>query len=57
MAKLGKNSYRTAKGEKKLNCYMVPLTKELVAQTNITESDELKITTKDNKIIIEKENK
>lgn len=53
MAKLGKNSYRTAKGEKKLNCYLIPLSKEIVAKTNITEQDELKITVKDNKIIVE----
>lgn len=55
MAKLGRNSYRTAKGEKKLNCYMVPISKEIVAQTNITESDELKVSAENNKIIIEKE--
>lgn len=54
MAKLGKNFYRTAKGEKKLNCYMIPISKELVAQTNITDKDELKVSVKDNKIIIEK---
>lgn len=56
MAKLGKNSYWTSKGEKKLNCYMVPVSKEIVAQTNITEKDELKITAKDNKIIVERGN-
>lgn len=55
MSKLGKNYYRTAKGEKKLNCYMIPISKELVAQTNIKEQDELKVSVKDNKIIIEKQ--
>lgn len=55
MAKLGKNYYRTAKGEKRLNCYMIPLAKELIAKTNITDQDELKITVKDNKIIVEKQ--
>ena len=55
MAKLGKNYYRTAKGEKRLNCYMIPLAKELIAKTNITDQDELKISVKDNKIIVEKQ--
>lgn len=55
MAKLGKNYYRTAKGEKRLNCYMIPLAKELIAQTDITDQDELKISVKDNKIIVEKQ--
>lgn len=55
MAKLGKNYYRTANGDKKLNCYMIPLSKELIAQTNISEEDELKISVKDGKIIVEKQ--
>lgn len=55
MAKLGKVYYRTAKGEKKLNTYMISLSKELVAQTNISDEDELKISVKNNKIIVEKQ--
>ena len=55
MAKLGKNQYRTASGEIKLNCYYVAISKEIIAKTNISENDNLKITVKDNKIIIEKE--
>ena len=54
MAKLGKNYYRTAKGEKRLNCYMIPIKKELVTRTNITDQDELKISVNNNKIIVEK---
>lgn len=54
MSKLGKNYYRTANGDKKLNCYMIPLSKEIIAQTNITEQDELKVSVKNNKIIVEK---
>lgn len=54
MAKLGKNYYRTARGEKRLNCYMVPIAKEIIAQTNINERDELKISVYQNKIVIEK---
>lgn len=55
MAKLGKNYYRTAKGEKKLNCYMIPIAKEIVAKTNISELDELKISVVHGKIVVEKE--
>ena len=55
MGKLGKNLYRTSKGEVKLNCYVISIPKEVVAKTNITENDILKITAKDNKIVIEKE--
>lgn len=56
MGKLGKNLYRTSKGETRLNCYLVSISKDIVAQTNITDNDELKVYAKDNKIIIEKEN-
>ena len=55
MAKLGRNTYRTAKGETRLNCYMVPIKKELIAKTDITENDELKISVIHGKIVIEKE--
>lgn len=55
MPKLAKNYYRTAKGEKKLNCYCVNLSKEIVNKTNIKEEDNIKVSVKDNKIIIEKE--
>ena len=55
MPKLSKNMYRSVKtGEKKLNCYSVNISKEIVSETNITEEDDLKIYAKGNKIIIEK---
>lgn len=54
MAKLNKQYYYTSTGEKKLNCYHVIITKEIVNKANIKEEDEIKIYTNDNKIIIEK---
>ena len=53
MPKLAKNMYTTAKGERKLNCYVVNIPKEVVEKTNLKDAD-LKISSKDNKIIIEK---
>lgn len=57
MPKLSKNMYVTSKGEKKLNCYHVPIKKETVAKTNIQEQDELNIYAENNKIVIEKSEK
>lgn len=54
MAKLTKQMYYKANGEKKINCYKVALSKEIVKQANINDDDEIKIYTKDNMIIIEK---
>lgn len=54
MPKLAKNTYITSKGEKKLNCYHIPIKKELVAKTDISEQDELNIYAENNKIIVEK---
>ena len=45
--------YTTAKGERKINCYVVNIPKEVVEKTNLKDAD-LKISSKDNKIIIEK---
>ena len=53
MAKLGKNMYTTASGERKLNCYVVNIPKEVVEQTNLVDK-KLKIYAKENKIIIDK---
>ena len=53
MPKLAKQYYLNAKGEKKVNCYKVNLSKQLVDKTNL-EDKEIKISTKDNKIIIER---
>lgn len=56
MPKLAKNMWTNSKGERKVNCYLINLSKEIVSQTNINEEDEVKIYVKDNKIIIEKVN-
>ena len=54
MQKLAKNYYRLANGEKRINCYMANIPKEVVGKTNITDDDEIKIYAEDDKIIIEK---
>lgn len=54
MAKLIKQMYYKANGEKKINCYKVALSKEIVKQAKIKDDDEIKIYTKYNMIIIEK---
>ena len=54
MPKLAKNMYRSLKtGERRLNCYVVNLPKEVVNKTDLVDK-ELKITSDNNKIIIEK---
>lgn len=53
MTKLAKQYYLNAKGEKKVNCYKLNLSKQLVDKTDL-EDKEIKIITKDNKIIIER---
>lgn len=54
MPKLAKNMYRSVKtGEKKLNCYLVHISKEIVNKTDL-EDKELNIYAENNKIIIEK---
>ena len=53
MAKLGKNSYTTSKGEKKLNCYIINISKEVANEADLVDK-ELKIYAKDGKIIIDK---
>ena len=54
MPKLAKNMYRSLKtGERRLNCYVINLPKEIVNKTDLVDK-ELKITTDNNKIIIEK---
>lgn len=55
MPKLAKNYYYGKNGERKVNCYLVNISKEVVKSTNIGEDDHITIYAKDNKIIIEKE--
>lgn len=54
MAKLNKQSYTTAKGERKVNCYTVNIPKKVVKSSNICDYDEIKIYAEEDKIIIEK---
>ena len=54
MPKLAKQYYYSPNGERKINCYKAPISKELLKQTNIKENDPIKIYAKGNKIIIEK---
>lgn len=53
MGKLAKQMYTTAKGERKLNCFVVNIPKEVVLRTNLVDK-EIVVYAKDNKIIIEK---
>ena len=56
MPKLAKQMYYSvSKGEKKINCYKLNIPKKIVEQTNFKDGDELKISVKDNKIVIEKQ--
>lgn len=54
MPKLAKNMYTTAKGERKLNCYVIHIPKKIVDETNIDENDNIKIYAENDKIIIKK---
>lgn len=53
MSKLAKQYWINSKGEKKVNCYKLNLSKQLVDKTDLGDK-EIKIVVKDNKIIIEK---
>lgn len=53
MGKLAKQMYITAKGERKINCYIVNIPKEVVNKTDLSDK-ELKIYTENGKIIIDK---
>ncbi len=54
MPKLAKNYYYGKNGERKVNCYLVNIPKTILSKTNISDGDEIKISVKNNKIIIEK---
>ena len=43
MAKLTKQMYYKADGSKKINCYKVAISKEIVKQANIQDDEEIKI--------------
>lgn len=52
MTKLNKMYYYTSKGEKKLNCYNVPIPKIIVEKAQL-ENVEIQIKVENKKIIIE----
>lgn len=54
MSKLAKIMYSTAKGERKLNCYVKNIPKEIVKQAGINENDDLLVRAEKGKIIIER---
>lgn len=54
MAKLTKQMYYKADGTKRINCYKVAISKEIVKKSKIQDNDEIKISAGENKIIIEK---
>ena len=54
MAKLIKQMYYNKKGETKINTYMVKIPKAIVEQSNIKNSDELKFSVVNGKIVIER---
>lgn len=53
MAKLAKNMYTTSAGQRKLNCFVLNIPKEVVLRTDLV-GKELLIYAKDGKIIIDK---
>ena len=55
MSKLNKNYYYSRTGERKVNCYIVNVPKEVLQKSCIKEDDFIRVYAKDNKIIIEKE--
>lgn len=54
MPKLAKNYYYNSKGEKKLNCYILHIPKDLLARSGISEEEEIKINVEDKKIVVER---
>ena len=53
MAKLAKQYWINAKGEKKLNCYKATIPRELVEKLNLQDK-EIKVKIFNNKIVIDK---
>ena len=53
MPRMSRMYYHTSKGEKKLNCYHIPISKEIVEEAKL-ENVQLKIRAENGKIIIEK---
>ena len=54
MAKVNKQNYYNSKGEAKVSCYKVAISKFILQASGIKEDDEIVIYAENNKIIIEK---
>lgn len=54
MSKLNKQVYYNSKGEKKINCYHIVVSKEIVAKAGIEADDEIEIKAVGKRIIVEK---
>jgi len=54
VSKLNKQVYYNSKGEKKINCYHIIVSKEVVAKAGINEDDEIEVKAVDKKIVVEK---
>lgn len=54
MPKLAKNMYTTSKGERKLNCYVCAIPKELVKKAGIEDDDEIVVYEQLDTIVIAK---
>ena len=55
MAKLCKNYYRTAKGERRVNSFMWAIPKKIVQEANIDIDKEIHVHAEDGKIILEQD--
>ena len=55
MAKLTKFWWTNSKGERKVNCYNIMIPRDIVEQSSIKDTETVKFSVKDGKIIIEKE--
>lgn len=54
MAKLVKQKYYNKNGEEKINCFLLKIPKVIVQQSTIKDTDEIKLSVVDGKIIIER---
>lgn len=54
MSKLNKQVYYNSKGEKKINCYHIIVSKEVVAKAGFNDDDEVEVRAVGKKIVVEK---
>ena len=56
LKKLAKHHYYMKSGEKRINCYFVPISKEMLEKSNIKEDDTINVEVVEGKIVVEKVN-